>query len=452
MIIGSSVMMSDLSKSRELNGMMTDQSSAVLEVSVEEKGITPMPQILLNDTPTVNLVSFPMNTNDFHLKLNFRHDIQVRVENPQKIVEPLETYITYRVSTKADRIDYPHKEYVIRRRYNDFIWLRQNIAAEYPDRIVPPLPAKHTILGQLDRYSKEFVTCRMLLLERFLSRLVAHPILTEDKHLRVFLTANATEFASYKKRGTGLLRRMSNSLNTISVSYNSRQIDFEFDPIRNHLQGLSEKLAMLEKVAQRIHKERKELCVESHQLGAAFIEWSSNEQSVSAALSRIGHTITANSSALRHNLISNFISDWAQPLKDYVSYIECVRETLGKRDALQIQYEQSLIDLEKKKADKDKVANNDKPIMSFWSKTETDKEEKIERMSQVIPKLVSVVEANQERLDVCSNVFRQEFGLWKYQKKSDLKNMLTALAESHIQYYQNCVTSWDLVFKRMASE
>jgi len=55
--------------------------------------------------------------------------------------------------------------------------------------------------------------------------------------------------------------------------------------------------------------------VESHQLGAAFIEWSSNEQSISVALSRIGHTITANSSALRHNLISNFISDWAQVIK-----------------------------------------------------------------------------------------------------------------------------------------
>lgn len=58
-----------------------------------------------------------------------------------------------------------------------------------------------------------------------------------------------------------------------------------------------------------------ELCVESHQLGAAFIEWSSNEQSISVALSRIGHTITANSSALRHNLISNFISDWAQVIQ-----------------------------------------------------------------------------------------------------------------------------------------
>lgn len=38
-----------------------------------------------------------------------------------------------------------------------------------------------------------------------------------------------------------------------------------------------------------------------------------------------------------------------------MSYIECVRETLGKRDSLQIQYEQSLMELEKKKADKDRV-------------------------------------------------------------------------------------------------
>lgn len=83
--------------------------------------------------------------------------------------------------------------------------------------------------------------------------------------------------------------------------------------------------------------------------------------------------------------------------------------------------------------------------MSFWSKSEVDKEEKMEKMSQVIPKLVSTVEANQERLEACSDVFRQEYGLWKCQKKSDFKNMLTALAESHIQYYQH-VSIWCLIF------
>ncbi|XP_050435766.1 sorting nexin-30-like [Adelges cooleyi] len=428
---------------------MADQSSAVLEVSVEEKGVSLMSPTALNDLP----ISAPFPSHDMHPKLNFQQDIQVQVENPQKIIEPLETYITYRVTTKVDRPDFKDKEYVIRRRYNDFVWLRQNVAAEYPERIVPPLPAKHSILGQLDRYSKEFVSCRMKLLERFLSRLVCHPVLSENCHLRVFLTANATEFATYKKRGTGLLRRMSNSLNTMAGSYNSRQVDFEFDPIRHHLQGLSEKLTMLEKVAQRIHKERKELCVESHQLGAAFIEWSSNEQSVSVALSRIGHTITANSSALRLNLLSNFHSDWSQPLKDYVNYIECVRETLSRRDALQSQYEQSVTELERKKADKDKVANDERPLMSFWSsKSETDKEERIEKITQIIPKLVSVTEANQERLDSCSDIFKDEYELWKCQKKADFKNMLTALAESHIQYYQHCATSWDLVFKRMTTE
>lgn len=76
--------------------------------------------------------------------------------------------------------------------------------------------------------------------------------------------------------------------------------------------------------------------------------------------------------------------------------------------------------------------------MSFWSKSDaTHREEKIEKITQVIPKLVSVVEANQERLDACSDVFRQEYALWKCQKKADFKNMLTALAESHIQYYQH---------------
>lgn len=80
--------------------------------------------------------------------------------------------------------------------------------------------------------------------------------------------------------------------------------------------------------------------------------------------------------------------------------------------------------------------------MSFWSKSETNKEDKIEKMSQVIPKLVSVVESNQERLDASNDVFRQEYGLWKCQKKTDLKNMLTALAESHIQYYQHVSISF----------
>lgn len=40
----------------EPDRMMTDQNTAVLEVSVEENGAAPMPPTLLNDTPTVNVI------------------------------------------------------------------------------------------------------------------------------------------------------------------------------------------------------------------------------------------------------------------------------------------------------------------------------------------------------------------------------------------------------------
>lgn len=52
-----------------------------------------------------------------------------------------------------------------------------------------PLPGKHTILAQLDRYSKEFIVARMALLHRFLNRIAKHPVLSCNQSVKVFLTA-----------------------------------------------------------------------------------------------------------------------------------------------------------------------------------------------------------------------------------------------------------------------
>lgn len=54
--------------------------------------------------------------------------------------------------------------------------------------LLQPMPGKHTLLAQLDRYSKEFVIARMKLLHIFLNRVVNHPILSCDKNLYIFLT------------------------------------------------------------------------------------------------------------------------------------------------------------------------------------------------------------------------------------------------------------------------
>uniref|UniRef100_A0A673Z857 Sorting nexin family member 30 n=1 Tax=Salmo trutta TaxID=8032 RepID=A0A673Z857_SALTR len=51
-------------------------------------------------------------------------DLFVTVDDPKKHVSTMETYITYRVVTKTTRVEFDLPEYSVRRRYQDFDWLR----------------------------------------------------------------------------------------------------------------------------------------------------------------------------------------------------------------------------------------------------------------------------------------------------------------------------------------
>lgn len=76
---------------------------------------------------------------------------------------------------------------MVRRRYSDFEWLRQQLALCYPTLVVPPLPEKHSLFEQIDRYDRDFICSRMLLLHRFLNRVADHPVLSCDKKYQAFL-------------------------------------------------------------------------------------------------------------------------------------------------------------------------------------------------------------------------------------------------------------------------
>ena len=80
------------------------------------------------------------------------HDLFVHVDDPEKHTGTMESYVTFRVTTKTTRSEYDDSEYSVRRRYNDFFWLRQKLEETYPTHLVPPLPEKHS-LRRLDRFS-----------------------------------------------------------------------------------------------------------------------------------------------------------------------------------------------------------------------------------------------------------------------------------------------------------
>lgn len=71
------------------------------------------------------------------LKIHDQRDLCVSVDNPQKVCDTLETYVAFRVTTKTSRGEFEANEFIVRRRYNDFVWLRQKLTENHPFCIIP---------------------------------------------------------------------------------------------------------------------------------------------------------------------------------------------------------------------------------------------------------------------------------------------------------------------------
>ncbi|XP_060830574.1 sorting nexin-30-like [Bombus pascuorum] len=370
-------------------------------------------------------------------------DLQVKVDNPQKHLETLETYITFRITTKSMRPEFEEGEYIVRRRYNDFIWLRQKLVDLYPTHIIPPMPGKHTLLAQLDRYSKEFIIARMKLLHVFLNRVVNHPILSCDKNLYIFLTTKPAEFLIHRKNRGNVLVKMTDSLQNIASTYTMKQRHFEFEQIRDYCTALSEKLATVDKINHRIHKERQDYLLELHQLHPIFTLWATSEPELAPFLLAIAKAIEYNAVA-HQKLLENVTNEE----REYISYVDAVRNALSRRDSMQIEYEMTVEELAKKRLEKDQLmgltsgnSSTQNWGGSLWKAESRD--EKLERLGQTIPRLAKQTELLQDRVECANENLRSDLQRWNVEKQMDLKNMLISMADRQIRHYQQCMNAWE---------
>jgi len=58
--------------------------------------------------------------------------LKITVGNPEKSQTPMESFITYEVKTETDRIEYSVQQSTIRRRYQDFVWLKTKFEENHP--------------------------------------------------------------------------------------------------------------------------------------------------------------------------------------------------------------------------------------------------------------------------------------------------------------------------------
>ena len=116
-----------------------------------------------------NLSSIEFNCNVLPKSFLNDKEIKVVIQNPKPVEVGFfsSNYIVYEIQTSivSDKINW-----LVNRRYSDFINLRTALQNQFPNNLVPPLPGKK--MGGR-RFELDFVSKRMHFLNEFLSNLVA---------------------------------------------------------------------------------------------------------------------------------------------------------------------------------------------------------------------------------------------------------------------------------------
>lgn len=101
----------------------------------------------------------------------------ITVTEPTMNNDAFGSYVSFKVNTKTNRASFSAGEFSVIRRYSDFEWLSSILAHDHPGIIIPAMPEKQTV----GRFSPEFVEQRRRGLERFLSKITTHQLLSESR-------------------------------------------------------------------------------------------------------------------------------------------------------------------------------------------------------------------------------------------------------------------------------
>lgn len=333
-------------------------------------------------------------------------DLFVTVDDPKKHVSTMETYITYRVCTKTTRTEFDLPEYSVRRRYQDFDWLRNKLEESQPTHLIPPLPEKFVMKGVVDRFSEEFVDTRKKALDKFLKRVADHPVLSFNDHFNAFLSAKDLN----KRQGLALLTKMGESVKYVTGGYKLRGRPVEFAAMGDYLDMFTQKLGTIDRIAQRIIKEQSEFLMELREYGPVYSSWSSFEEELHDPLEGVSGCVSNCSSAL-DELTEDMSEEFLPVLREYVLYIESMKNVLKKRDQVQAEYETKLEAV---------VFREDKK-----TPVPTD------------------VEKCQDRVECFNADLKADWDRWQNNKRQDFRQLLTGMADKNIQYYEKCLAAWE---------
>jgi len=385
---------------------------------------------------------------------SLQNDLFITVTDPKKHVETMETYITYKLSTKTTRSEFDDSEYEVYRRYQDFVWLKNKLEAEYPYFIIPPLPSKFVVKSVMDRFSQGFIKTRCRALNNFMLRLSLNKKLSFSESLKIFLTATAPELIATKKlSGEGFMSRLGGSVKSLSQGGVCKNTDEFLSKESERTRKFKDKLSVLVRVAERVVEEKKSYADEIEEFAPTFASWASQENVIAPILTSLSECMESCVTASKKNCEKQQ-STFLPPLQEYVLYADAVENLMKKRDLSQYNYEKIMDEKQRKCEERENLPKSDQSYSlgaMMGKSAEEVRQQKEKKLDQQILDVTARGDSAKKLLDEFTDQLKSEYKQWSAKRIVEIAQAFDEHAAQEIKYHQNCIEAFETVLPQLNS-
>ncbi|CDS12184.1 hypothetical protein LRAMOSA04379 [Lichtheimia ramosa] len=373
----------------------------------------------------------------------------VTVQDPQKVGDAINAHIVYKVKTKTNSPAFRSPEFVVARRYRDFLWLYNQLTLGNPGVIVPPVPEKHA----LGRFQDEFVESRRIALERCLQKIVRHPMLYGDPDLKVFLESESFNIEKRQKRAepdtpkVSLMRSFGETISNAASNPFSKfvEVDEWFASKRSQLEALENQLKGLLKSVESVVKQRKGRLSEN--LGGAIADFGESMIPLaSAELDRDLSThlivladIQKRMKELHEQQAHHDVLSLEHTIDEYIRIIGSIRVSFNARIKAYQAYQQAESEVQKKQAVYDRLSSN---------QSKSAKPERLAAAQQEINEAKQRMEEYHREFEDISKLIKSELDRFDHEKVEDFRDSVEQFLCSMIEHQKQIVALWESYFEQ----
>ncbi|KAM7015107.1 sorting nexin-1-like [Tautogolabrus adspersus] len=369
-------------------------------------------------------------------------DVDVAVTNPEKVGDGMNAYMAYKVSTRTSLAMFRSKVFSVRRRYSDFLGLYEKLSVKpsLHGCIIPPPPEKSVVgmtkvkVGMDDPSSVEFLERRRAALERYLQRIVSHPMLLQDPDVREFLERDDLPRAvnTQALSGAGFLKminKASDAVNKMTIKMNESDTWFEdkFQEVENEEQQLRKLHALVDSLVNH----RKELCGNTAVFAKsmAMLGNSEDNTALSRALSQLAEVEDKMEQLHQEQASSDFFI-FEEMLADYIRLLGAMRGCFDQRMRAWQRWQEAQSTLQKKREAEAKL---------LWA----NKPDKLQQAKEEISEWEGRVTQYERDFDRIGMTVRKEVLRFEKEKSKDFKSQIIKYLEAMTQSQQRLIKFWE---------